>query len=90
MLRREDVERALAAFSEAGYHVDLPFPALAGQGSSRRRYIDVVFSSETGSFAWTITGSSTDACGSHRHTGLAVSGRGVAVVQCLRPGARTL
>jgi hypothetical protein len=48
MLRREDVTRALAAFSEAGYDVDVPFPHWLGKVSRGDQYIDVVFSSGNG------------------------------------------
>jgi hypothetical protein len=48
MLRREDVPRALAAFSEAGYQVDMPFPHWLGKVRREDRYIDVVFSSGNG------------------------------------------
>jgi hypothetical protein len=48
MLRREDVARALAAFSDAGYHVDLPFPHWLGKVRRESQYIDVVFSSGNG------------------------------------------
>jgi hypothetical protein len=48
MLRREDVPRALAAFSDAGYQVDMPFPHWLGKVRREDRYIDVVFSSGNG------------------------------------------
>jgi hypothetical protein len=48
MLRREDVDRALAAFSEAGYHVDVPFPHWLAKVRRNDQYIDVVFSSGNG------------------------------------------
>jgi hypothetical protein len=48
MLRREDVPRALAAFEEAGYEVELPFPHWLGKVHRHGRYIDVVFSSGNG------------------------------------------
>jgi hypothetical protein len=48
MLRREDVARALTAFSDAGYHVDLPFPHWLGKVRRESQYIDVVFSSGNG------------------------------------------
>ena len=48
VLRREDVPRVLAAFSEAGYHVDVPFPHWLGKVRREDQYIDVVFSSGNG------------------------------------------
>ena len=48
MLRREDVERALATFADAGYDVELPFPHWLGKVHRERQYIDVVFSSGNG------------------------------------------
>jgi len=48
MLRREDVERTLAAFSDAGYQVDVPFPHWLGKVHREDQYIDVVFSSGNG------------------------------------------
>jgi hypothetical protein len=48
VLRREDVAQALAAFSEAGYHVDLPYPHWLGKVRRGSQYIDVVFSSGNG------------------------------------------
>ncbi len=48
MLRREDVERALDAFSEAGYEVELPYPHWLGKVRRESQYIDVVFSSGNG------------------------------------------
>ena len=48
MLRREDVDRALATFADAGYHVELPFPHWLGKVHRERQYIDVVFSSGNG------------------------------------------
>lgn len=48
MVRREDVRRALAAFEEAGYKVELPYPHWLGKVHRQGRYIDVVFSSGNG------------------------------------------
>jgi len=48
MLKREDVPRALAAFEEAGYKVEVPFPHWLGKVHRDGRYIDVVFSSGNG------------------------------------------
>jgi hypothetical protein len=48
MLRREDVPRALSAFAEAGYYVDVPFPHWLGKVQRGDQYIDVVFSSGNG------------------------------------------
>src|SRR5262245_29969821 len=48
MLRREDVERALDAFSEADYEVELPYPHWLGKVRRESQYIDVVFSSGNG------------------------------------------
>jgi hypothetical protein len=45
ILKREDVPRALAAFEEAGYRVEMPFPHWLGKVHREGRYIDVVFSS---------------------------------------------
>jgi hypothetical protein len=48
MLQREDVGRVLDTFSDAGYHVDLPFPHWLGKVRRDNQYIDVVFSSGNG------------------------------------------
>ena len=48
MIKREDVPRALAAFEEAGYEVELPYPHWLGKVHRHGRYIDVVFSSGNG------------------------------------------
>lgn len=48
MLRREDVARALEAFSDAGYEVELPYPHWLGKVRRGSQYIDVVFSSGNG------------------------------------------
>jgi hypothetical protein len=48
MLRREDLERTLATFSDAGYRVDVPFPHWLGKVHRDDQYIDVVFSSGNG------------------------------------------
>jgi hypothetical protein len=48
MLKREDVPRALAAFDQAGFKVDVPFPHWLGKVHRDGRYIDVVFSSGNG------------------------------------------
>jgi hypothetical protein len=48
MLQREDVDRTLAAFCDAGYHVDMPFPHWLGKVRRNEQYIDVVFSSGNG------------------------------------------
>lgn len=48
MLRREDVAHALAAFEDAGYQVEMPFPHWLGKVHRQGQYIDVVFSSGNG------------------------------------------
>lgn len=48
MLKREDVPRALEAFEEAGYKVEVPFPHWLGKVHRDGRYIDVVYSSGNG------------------------------------------
>jgi hypothetical protein len=48
MLKRKDVPRALAAFEDAGYEVEVPFPHWLGKVHRQGRYIDVVFSSGNG------------------------------------------
>ena len=48
LLKREDVPCALAAFEEAGYKVEVPFPHWLGKVHRDGRYIDVVFSSGNG------------------------------------------
>lgn len=48
ILKRDDVPRALAAFEEAGYKVEVPFPHWLGKVHRDGRYIDVVFSSGNG------------------------------------------
>lgn len=48
VVRREDVDRALAAFADAGYQVDMPFPHWLGKARCGDQYIDVVFSSGNG------------------------------------------
>ena len=48
MLRQEDVPRALAAFENAGYQVDVPFPHWLGKVHRGGQVIDVVFSSGNG------------------------------------------
>jgi hypothetical protein len=45
MLRPEDVPRALAAFTDAGYYVEVPFPHWLAKVRRNDQYIDVVFSS---------------------------------------------
>jgi hypothetical protein len=45
ILRREDVPSALAAFENAGYQVEMPFPHWLGKVHRQGQYIDVVFSS---------------------------------------------
>jgi hypothetical protein len=48
MLRGEDVRHVLAAFEDAGYQVDVPFPHWLGKVHRQGQYIDVVFSSGNG------------------------------------------
>jgi hypothetical protein len=48
MLKREDVPHALAAFKDAGYEVEVPFPHWLGKVHRDGRYIDVVYSSGNG------------------------------------------
>jgi len=48
MLRREDVPNARAAFTNAGYDVEVPFPHWLAKIRRDRQYIDVVFSSGNG------------------------------------------
>jgi hypothetical protein len=48
MLRREDVFRALDAYANAGYHVEVPFPHWLAKVRREHQYIDVVFSSGNG------------------------------------------
>jgi hypothetical protein len=48
MLKRDDVPRALAAFKEAGYQVEVPFPHWLAKVHRDGRFIDIVFSSGNG------------------------------------------
>ena len=48
MVRRDDVPQVLAAFEDAGYQVEMPFPHWLGKVHRKGQYIDVVFSSGNG------------------------------------------
>ena len=48
MLRREDVPRALDAFADAAYDVEVPFPHWLAKARRSHQYIDIVFSSGNG------------------------------------------
>jgi len=48
MLRRQDVPRALDAFADAGYDVEVPFPHWLAKAIRNHQYTDIVFSSGNG------------------------------------------
>lgn len=48
IVKREDAPTALAAFEDAGYQVEMPFPHWLGKVHRQGQYIDVVFSSGNG------------------------------------------
>lgn len=48
MLRRQDVPRALDAFADAGYDVEVPFPHWLAKAFRNQQYTDIVFSSGNG------------------------------------------
>ena len=59
MLRQEDVPCALAAFENAGYQVDVPFPHWLGKVHRGGRTSTWCSAPATASCAWTICGSCT-------------------------------
>ena len=48
IVKRQDIAAALAAFEDAGYRAEMPFPHWLGKVHGQGQYIDVVFSSGNG------------------------------------------